>query len=77
MANANNKKEILQQNLLDAGCSEEQVRDCMALAENGNILRMIELLGKYKEDMLATVHRKEKCIDCLDFLIYRLKKECK
>lgn len=75
MAQANNKKEILYQNLRDAGCDEELTKACMELAEHDDREQIIKRLISYKESMLACVHEKEKCIDCLDFLIYRLKKE--
>lgn len=75
MAQANNKREILYQNLIDAGCGEELIADCMMLAEGSNLQQMITMLKEYKENMLASVHEREKQIDCLDFLIFRLKKE--
>lgn len=77
MANANNYKEILYQNLSDAGCSEELITKCMKHAESSNIADMLKLLDEYKKIMLASVHTKEKRIDCLDFLMYRLKRESK
>ncbi|MDD3222897.1 MAG: hypothetical protein EOM34_10845 [Clostridia bacterium] len=70
MANAHNQKEMLYQNLTDAGCSEELTKKCMELFERSDRIQMLKLLREYKAHML-------KCIDCLDFLIYRLKKESK
>lgn len=77
MANANNNKEILYQNLSDAGCSEELKNECMMLAECSDTAELIRLLREYKKAMLASVHMEEKRIDCLDYLMYRLKKENK
>lgn len=75
MANANNQSEILYQNLTDAGCSEELIKKCMELFRQNETAQMIKLLRAYKESMLALLHKSEESIDCLDFLIYRLKKE--
>ena len=77
MAQANNKKEILYQNLIDAGCDEELTQKCMELAESNNSEKMIAILTGCRKSMLACIHEKSKCIACLDFLIYRLEKENK
>lgn len=60
-----------------AGCEEELIENCMLLAASGDIWQMIKLLSVYKETILASIHRKEKHIDCVDFLIFSLKKELK
>lgn len=77
MANANDKTELLYQNLHDARCDEALIEKCMLLVASYDIPQMIKLLDAYKETMLASVNRKEKRIDCVDFLIYSLKKELK
>lgn len=74
VAEATDTMGILIQNLVDAGCSEETVHRCAALAEAGQKREMIELLREHRRFLLENIHCGEKCIDCLDFLIYQVEK---
>lgn len=74
MANASDTMEILHQNLLDAGCSDDLVETCMELAEVSQWDRMLSLLSKQRGNLLSIVHNGQKQIDCLDFLVYRISK---
>ena len=75
MADAHDKKEILHQNLVDAGCSDGMIEKCLTLANAGKYEEVEKVLSNYKKKMLAVIHKNEKYIDCLDFLIYKIKKE--
>ena len=70
MPNAADTDGILLQNLADAGCGPEIIRQCMALAQKQNQAELMRVL-------LDTVHQNEKRIDCLDYLVYTLKKQHK
>ena len=75
MPEATDTQGILRQNLIDAGCSPETVRQCAVLAqreENGELMRV---LSRHRKALLDAVHQNEKRIDCLDYLIYRLEKQ--
>ena len=75
MAEASDVYGILQQNLVDAGCSEKGITVCMDYAQKGEWNRLLPILTQHKKTLLEQVHISEKKIDCLDFLIYRLNKE--
>lgn len=74
MAEAFDTLGMLYQNLQDAGCDAQTVQACMALAEAGNASRMLGLLLKHRATLCQTVRAEQKKVDCLDYLIYALKK---
>ena len=61
----------LAQTLRDAGCTEEAAKTLMADVRDSR--RLLELLARHRADLLDEVHRCEKKIDCLDYLVYRIK----
>lgn len=75
MAEANDIPSIIYQNLIDAGCDKQTTDKCMAIVKNGNCSAMLPILTQYRAKLLSTVRSGQKQIDCLDFLIYKLKKE--
>lgn len=75
MAEASDVYGILYQNLVDAGCSEKGIADCMDCARKGEWKKILPMLAQHKKILLERMHTSEKQIDCLDFLIYRLNKE--
>ena len=77
MPNAADTDDILLQNLADAGCGAEVVRQCMALVQKQNQAELMRVLSHHRQTLLDTVHQNEKRIDCLDYLVYTLKKQNK
>lgn len=65
---------ILRQNLVDAGCGPDIVRQCMALARKQDRDGLIRVLSRHRRTLLDTLHQSEKRIDCLDYLVYTLEK---
>lgn len=63
------------QNLKDAGCDDEVVKTFMELAETGEKQKQYRLLEKHRRDLLDKVHNRERQIDCLDYLVFQMKKE--
>ena len=63
------------QNLEDAGCDKDTVEQFMELGENGERQRQMKLLEKHRRVLLEKVHKKEKQIDCLDYLVHQMRKE--
>lgn len=63
------------QNLKDAGCDEDTVNEFMELAKTRKKLSQLKLLERHRIILLETVHKNEKQIDCLDYLVYQMKKE--
>lgn len=66
---------ILRQNLLDAGCGADEVRRCLDLAEKQERGELLRILSLHRRTLLNAVHEGEKRIDCLDYLIYQIKKQ--
>ena len=75
MAEAFDTLGMLYQNLQDAGCDAQTVQACMALAEAGNASGMLGLLLKHRATLWQAVRAEQKKVDCLDYLIYALKKD--
>ncbi len=75
MAEASDVQGILYQNLVDAGCDRETVQRCMALSQCGKTPELLRLLTGHRKALLDTVHRNQKQLDCLDYLVYQTEKE--
>lgn len=61
----------MKQALRDAGCTGEDIACIMENA--GDSKGLLTLLARHRAALLEEVHRGEKKIDCLDYLIYQLK----
>lgn len=62
------------QNLKDAGCDETLIASFMTAMENGREKEGLMLLTSHRRTLLDKVHMREKQIDCLDYLVYQMKK---
>ena len=62
------------QNLKDAGCDKATVEHFMKLGETGDTQEQLKLLSIHRKQLLHRVHREEKRIDCLDYLVYQIRK---
>lgn len=74
------KKDSVQaiiRNLTDAGCDDETITSFLSLEESGSTRKQMELLSAHRDHLLEKVHREEKRIDCLDYLVYQLEKRKK
>ncbi len=67
----------LLQNLEDAGCSDETIKTYMACSGEKETARQLQILCRYRCQLLEQVHAEQKKLDCLDYLIYDLKKQKK
>lgn len=74
MPEASDRKGILRQNLIDAGCSQEIVQRCMALDREKRMAEMKRILARHRRTLLDTIHADQKKIDCLDYLVYQMEK---
>ena len=75
MAEIRNTKGILYQNLLDAGCNEKEVEQCMLCAEKGAQQKLCSLLEKHRQGLNNKIHKNQEMIDCVDFLLHKVRKE--
>ena len=64
--NEGEQKSIIQ-NMQDAGCSQETI-DCFLESQE------VSVLNKHRKCLLDGMHETQKKIDCLDYLIYQMKK---
>lgn len=62
------------QNLKDAGCSAELIENFLQHLEKNQTEKQLELLQIHRNQLLSQVHKTEKKISCLDYLIYQIRK---
>lgn len=75
MEEAHDTYKNLHQNLIDASCDKSITEKCMLLVKDGRTLEMLPILAKHRKCLLDSVHKGQKQIDCLDYLIYALQKQ--
>ncbi len=69
------KWEPVAQNLRDAGCEEDLIRQFVRLWEDGRRREGLNLLGKHRQVLLDRCHAEERRIHCLDYLTYRIEND--
>ncbi len=78
-------KEAVIQNLKDAGCAPDIIEYCLACMEQGKVNELQKTLEKCRKSLLHKVHKakrlsqnqfclEEKQIDCLDYLVYQIRR---
>ena len=67
-------QEALPQNLADAGCDAQCIAAFLQEMEEGRQADGLRRLAAHRKTLPARLHREQKCIDCLDYLIFRLQK---
>lgn len=75
MAEYSDKYGRVRQNLIDAGCDQQTTDSCMACFDEGNMAKMLPALAKHRRALLEALHREQKHIDCLDYLVYTIEKK--
>lgn len=75
MPDYKDKKSCFINNLVDAGCDKELIEKCEVLKENNEMNELINVLMKHKQQLLKLLHQNTNQIDCLDYLICKIKKE--
>lgn len=68
-------EKAVRQNLVDAGCSEKDIDELMEKLKQGDVMCCMKRLANHRVDLLDDLHRHQKCIDCLDYLVYKIEKE--
>ena len=61
-------------NLEDAGCDAQFAERFLALEQSGQYREQLRLLSGHRQQLLDCLHREERRIDCLDYLVYQLEK---
>ena len=72
-----NSKEDVVQNLKDAGCDQEIIQNFMECMEQDDLNGQMQLMEKHRECLLNKVHEEEKHINCLDYLVYQIRRNGK
>ena len=68
------KKEDLIQNLQDAGCNQKLIDNFFSLLDQKQFDQIYILLRKYRNTLLNNIHKQQKEIDILDYIIVDLKR---
>lgn len=63
--------------LKDAGCDEKLISKCIKKYNDDDLKMLIKSLQCHRCCLLDKLHEEQKKIDCLDYLIYSLKKQLK
>lgn len=69
------EEERILQNLRDAGCNEDTIKRFFCLQKDGRRKEQYRLLSMHKVLLLDQLHVSQHKIDCLDYLVYAMKKE--
>lgn len=67
-------RHVVIQNLQDAGCTQKMVQRIMTQLEEDDFEELSKLLEQHRSCLLNLIHDKEKQIDCLDYLVYQIKR---
>lgn len=67
-------REAVIQNLKDAGCAQDIIECCIACMEQGKKNELLRRLEEHRKGLLHKVHEEEKHIDCLDYLVYQIRR---
>lgn len=62
------------QNLKDAGCTKEMIESFVARMDDEDMDELLISLEKHRCCLLHKVHERERQIDCLDYLVYQIKR---
>lgn len=65
----------LLRNLKDAGCDEAMIQKYLQLQKEGEQQEQLRLLSLHRAALLERVHVSQNMLDCLDYLVYTMKRE--
>ncbi len=73
MTNIDDEKFL--QNLKDADCDSDLIGKFLKFKQTGQKSEQLKLLANQKKHLLETLHKNQKQIDCLDYLIFQLEQD--
>lgn len=73
--NSDLKEESIIQNLRDSGCGEDFIKAFVEALRGQKISEGLKLLEAHRRVLLDELHKEQKRIDCLDYLVYKMRKE--
>lgn len=68
-------REAVFQNLKDAGCDPGIIARFMICQDAGKTKDSLRVLASHRATLLDEIHASQARLDCLDYLIYKLRKE--
>ncbi|MDE6387211.1 MAG: hypothetical protein K2L82_05305 [Lachnospiraceae bacterium] len=71
MGSENNDEAIIQ-NLVDAGCDRDTITAFVEDIHEEKIAEGLKLLATHRRSLLDDLHKEQRRIDCLDYLIYKM-----
>lgn len=74
---SNQNENAIIQNLKDAGCDDKTIRAFMEDIQEDKIEAGLKLLATHRRSLLDDLHREQKQIDCLDYLVFTIQKKVK
>ncbi len=66
--------EAIIQNLIDAGCDKTVIAAFVEDIHAEKISEGLKLLAVHRRSLLDELHKEQKRIDCLDYLVYKMEK---
>lgn len=60
-------------NLKDAGCDDTTIAAFLQYRQTNDQSKQMDLLKKHRNSLLDKIHDDQKAIDCLDYLVYKMK----
>lgn len=73
--NCNYNEDAIIQNLKDAECDEDKIQAFITNIREDKISDGLKLLSMHRRLLLENLHKKQKQIDCLDYLVYQLERQ--
>ncbi len=67
----------IKRNLSDAGCTAQTIERFLELEQSGLRKEQYRMLVRHKLALLEKLHKEQYKIDCLDHMVYSMKKEDK
>lgn len=62
-------------NLRDSGCGEDTIKAFVENFRGEKLSEGLKLLEAHRRVLLNELHEEQKRLDCLDYLVYKIKKE--
>ncbi len=72
--NSEYEKSIIR-NLKDSGCGEDTIKAFLEDFREKRFSEGLKLLEAHRRVLLDELHKEQKRIDCLDYLVYKMRKE--
>ncbi|MDO5520850.1 MAG: hypothetical protein Q4G58_10205 [bacterium] len=67
------EEETIIQNLKDAGCSTQLITDFIEETRKEHTAEQLHILSRHRALLLQQIHSYNAKLDCLDYLIYKIK----